>query len=224
VKAAQKREIPLRQTYVRVGKYALIKRFKCSNSRKMRLARKYERKLKTYLGRVIRDIKRKCPNPDVELKELLEISSRIHNQKRTDKNKVYSVHEPHVECISKGKPHKKYEFGCKASFVTTAQKNWIVSAKGFHGNPYDGHTLRAVVDDVTQNIGFKPKIFHGDQGYRLKVADRLPDVEVKLTDRRKRSRTEKKWNKRRASIEPVIGHLKAYHRMGHNLLKGKFGD
>ena len=86
----------------------------------MKRARKATKKLKTFLGRVIRDIQRKYPNPDEEMAELLDVAIRIRSQKKKDKNKVYSVHEPHVECISKGKAHKRYEFGCKVSVATTS--------------------------------------------------------------------------------------------------------
>ena len=80
----------------------------------------------------------KCIN---ELELELEISKRIYDQKRKDKNKIYSVHAPEVECIAKGKAHKKYEFGCKVSVAVTSKGGWFIGAKAFHGNPYDGHTL-----------------------------------------------------------------------------------
>jgi len=76
------------------------------------------------------------------LEKLLSISDKVLSQERSSKNKIYSIHETEVECISKGKPHKKYEFGCKVGFVTSATSNWIIGAKAFHGNPYDGHTLK----------------------------------------------------------------------------------
>jgi len=92
-------------------------------------------RIRTYLGRVIRDIERKCPDPDHELNKLLAISSRIHKQQKKDKNKVYSVHAPEVECISKGKAHKRYEFGCKVSVAATSKGGWFLGAMAVHGNP-----------------------------------------------------------------------------------------
>ena len=105
-------------------------------------------KLKTILGRVIRDIERKATEMDPVLKALLEISRRIFDQKKNDKNKVYSVHAPEVECISKGKAHKRYEFGCKVSVASTSRGGWFVGAMALHGNPYDGHTLNDALDQV----------------------------------------------------------------------------
>ena len=92
---------------------------------------------------MIRDIERKCPEPNENLVSLLEVSKRIFTQIRNDKNKVYSVHEPAVDCISKGKAHKRYEFGCKVSVAATSRGGWFVGALAFHGNPYDGHTYAA---------------------------------------------------------------------------------
>lgn len=94
----------------------------------MKRARSCTKKLRTYPGRVIRDIDRKCHSPDKDLRSLLETSERIFNQQRQDKNKVYSVHEPDVECISKGKAHKRYEFGSKVSVATTSRGGWLVGA------------------------------------------------------------------------------------------------
>jgi len=110
VKAAKGRDIPLRQNYNRLSKRQLLQHSRYAHARQMKRAAKCTRKMRTYLGRVIRDIERKFPNPDPEIASLLETSRKIHSQKRNDKNKVYSVHEPSTECISKGKAHKKYEF------------------------------------------------------------------------------------------------------------------
>ncbi len=117
------------------------------------------------MGRVIRDIERKCPQPDHELDQLLDISTRIINQKRNDKNKVYSVHAPEVECISKGKAHKRYEFGCKVSVAATSKGGWFVGAMAVHGNPYDGHTLSDALDQIDRIAG-NPEYAFVDMGYR----------------------------------------------------------
>jgi IS5 family transposase len=147
VDAAKQREIPLRQNYNRNAKHLFFKQSRYAHARQMKRASKCTRKLKTYLGRVIRDIERKCSHQDEELQSLLDIAIRIYSQQRKDKNKVYSVHEPAVECISKGKAHRRCEFGCKVSVAATSKGGWFVGAKAIHGNPYDGHTLK---DDLLQ--------------------------------------------------------------------------
>ena len=101
----------------------------------MKRSKKMTRKLKTYLGRVARDIERKVPEPDAQLGERLVMAERLLLQQRNDKNKLYSIHAPEVECISKGKVHKRYEFGCKVSMVTSARSNWILGISAIHSNP-----------------------------------------------------------------------------------------
>ena len=135
VKAAQERKIELRQNYNRKSKQTLIQQSRYAHAKQMKRAKKATRSLKTFLNRVIRDIRRKSPSPDRELKDLLAVSDRIATQRRTDKNKIYSVHEPHVECISKGKAHKRYEFGCKVSVAATSRGGWFLGAQAIHGNP-----------------------------------------------------------------------------------------
>src|SRR5699024_5408872 len=129
VRAAQQRNIPLRQSYRRVGQRALIWQGRYGRARQMKRSQRQTRRLKTYLGRVTRDIERKAPQPDTELQTLLHRANRLLTQQRQDKNKLYSVHAPEVECIAKGKAHKRYEYGCKASFSTTSRGNWIVGAQ-----------------------------------------------------------------------------------------------
>ena len=223
VKAAKDREINLRQNYNRLSKQTLLKQSRYAHAKQMKRAKKATKKLKTYLGRVIRDIQRKYQNPDKEMTKLLNVANRIWNQKRKDKNKVYSVHEPHVECISKGKAHKRYEFGCKASVATTSRGSWFVGALAIHGNPYDGHTLSKTLAQV-ERIAQKPNRAFVDRGYR--GHDYKGDIEVHV-DKIRRGRTSKslwRWMKRRAAVEPSIGHLKQEHRMDRNRLKGKEGD
>ena len=224
VRAAQKRDIKLRQTYVRLGKKSLVMQGRYKHARRGKQAAKEIKKLSTYLGRVIRDIQRKCTEPDAELARLLDIAYRIHSQKRTGKNKVYSVHEPDVECIAKGKAHKKYEFGCKVSMVSTSKDNWIIGIQALHGNPYDGHTLDAALAQAERLSGWRPTEAYCDKGYRgngLKS-----DTSIFLADRKKSSMkpSQWKWFKRRNAIEPLFGHLKADHRMDRNYLKGQEGD
>jgi IS5 family transposase len=129
VKAAKLRNIALRQNYNRLSKQMLAQQSRYAHAKQMKRARRCTKKLQTFLGRVIRDIERKCVKPDNELQSLLTIATRIKNQQQKDKNKIYSVHEPAVECISKGKAHKRYEFGCKVSVAATSRGGWFVGAK-----------------------------------------------------------------------------------------------
>ncbi len=223
VKEAQKQEISLRQNYNRLSKQLVLKQSRYAHARQMKRARKCTKKLRTFLGRVIRDIERKCPFPDSDLSILLATSKRIHQQQRHDKNKVYSVHEPEVDCISKGKAHKRYEFGTKVSLATTSRGGWFVGALALPGNPYDGHTLDATLEQVTR-LGRLPDYVFLDRGYR--GHDYKGDATV-YVDKQRRGRTPKniwRWMKRRAAIEPSIGHLKQDHRMDRNRLKGVIGD
>ena len=157
VREAERRGISLRQSYRRVGKKAFILQGRYSTARQMKRAAKQTRKLATYLGRVIRDIERKTPLDDAPLREKLAFADRLLRQQRHDKNKLYSIHEPAVRCIAKGKIHKRYEFGSKASFVTTSTGNWIVSAQSLAGNPYDGHTLKDALTHVESLTGTHPR-------------------------------------------------------------------
>ena len=224
VKAAEQREISLRQSYRRVGKKALIMQGRYGHARQMKRAAKQTRKLKTYLGRVVRDIERKALDKDDALTGLLAMANRLLAQKKRDKNKLYSIHEPGVRCITKGKVHKRYEFGNKASFVTTSKNNWLVSAQSLSGNPFDGHTLKSALAHVESLTSRTVKSVYVDQGYKghgikgeanVKIVGRIP---------KRATRAARKWMKRRASIEPTIGHLKSDHRLSRNYLKGEAGD
>ena len=102
---------------------------------------------------------------DVALSGLIEISKKLPDHKKDSKNKIYRIHAPEVECISKGKVHKRYEFGCKVSVAATSRGGWIVGAKAFHGNPYDGHTLSKTIEQVGR-LAKLPDHAFTDMGYR----------------------------------------------------------
>jgi len=223
VKEAKARNIELRQNYNRLSKRALQKQGRYAHAKQMKRARRETKRLKTFLGRVIRDLKRKCLKGDQALVELLAFAQRLHDQQKKDSPKIYSVHASEVECISKGKAHKRYEFGCKASVVTTAKDHWIMAADAQHGNPYDGKTLKPSIDQMEKLTGKRPEHAFCDRGYR--GSDHHPeDVEVILSGKKKLSQRLKRWMRKHSSIEPVIGHLKSDYRMNRNYLKGKEGD
>ena len=223
VHASKERGICLRQSYVRLGKNAYIMQGRYRHARQHRRAARMVKNLKNYLGRVERDIRRKVDAPDVELAELLAMADRLRQQQRQSKNKLYSIHEPEVECISKGKAHKKYEFGCKVGVVSTSKRNWIIGARAFHQNPYDGHTLQGSVDQAESLCGDSFDHIYVDRGYRGHNYQGAAQVHI-AGSKGKKSRWERMWRKRRAAVEPVIGHMKYDNRMIRNYLKGQEGD
>ena len=145
-------------------------------------------------------------------------------QTRTSKHKLYSVHAPEVECIAKGKVHKRYEFGCKTSVATTSKNNWIVGAQALHGNPYDGHTLSGAIRQVERLTGQTPQDVMVDQGYRGHGYAGSAIVHVVRSIPKRATRALRRMLKRRAAIEPTIGHLKSGNRMDRNYLTGREGD
>jgi len=235
VRLAQRFGIKLRQSYARVGKFALIKHQRYAHAKQFKRANRALKTLRTYLGRVIRDIGRKRGgNADV-LKEIvlgrmLSLSRRVLEQKQRQRGpKVYSLHAPEVECIGKGKAHRPYEFGVKVSVATTLAHakggQFVAHVKALPGNPYDGHTLATVIPEMETLIGNTLERILADKGYRGHNAP--PDYRFRVfTSGQKRRMTPgiKRELRRRSAIEPVIGHLKAEHRMGRNYLWHRQGD
>jgi IS5 family transposase len=233
VRLAKKHGVPLRQSYARVGKLALVKQQRYAHAKQFKRAGKCLRKLKTYLGRVMRDIRRKIV-ADEALKAVfahpLSLSYRVLTQKkRQQAPKVYSLHAPEVECIGKGKAHKPYEFGVKVSLATTVAPSkggqFILHAKALPGNPYDGHTLESVLPGVEAITGAALSRIFADAGYKGHNAPKEHKFKV-YTQGQKRGITPaiKRLMRRRAAVEPVIGHCKNDHRMGRNFLAHREGD
>ena len=225
-KKAKRFGVELRQSYVRVSKAALLKSGRYFHARQPKRAGREIRRLKTWLGRLIRDISRQLEGRaglEAEFQEILSMATRLYNQKKGDQNKIYSLHAPEVECIAKGKAHKKYEFGNKASFVSTSREGFLLGALGLHGNPYDGHTLGQALEQSKRLCGGR-RIGQAfvDRGYR--GHGYTGPVEVHICDHRKRPPALRRWMRRRSAIEAVIGHLKNDGRLGRNYLKGRLGD
>lgn len=229
VRHAQALGIPLRQSYRFVGKQTLFRQHRYAHAKQLRRAAKMTRKLKTLLGRVVRDIERKARKirgqiADEPLRELLALAAHLLAQERDSKNKLYSVHAPEVECIAKGKAHKRYEFGCKASIATTSKNNWIVGAHALHGNPYDGHTLAGAIQQIERLTNRAPSDVIVDKGYQGHNYTGTAQVHVVRTIPKRATRTQRRMLKRRAAVEPTIGHLKSDNRLSRNHLTGKAGD
>jgi transposase, IS5 family len=229
VRRAKSLGIVLRQNYRFKGKRLLAKQGRYAHARQMKRAAKMTRGLKTILGRVVRDIERKAGKlqgqiADEPLRELLAMAERLLAQTRTSKNKLYSVHAPEVECLSKGKVHKRYEFGCKVSVAATSKSNWIVGTQALHDNPYDGHTLGGAIGQVERLTGQAPGDVMVDQGYRGHGYAGSAIVHVVRTIPKRATRALRRMLRRRAAIEPTIGHLKNGNRMNRNYLTGREGD
>ncbi len=219
---AKKEGICLRQSYQRKGPQAALKAGRYAHAQQFKRMRKSIKTLKTYLGRVVRDIERKTNIITPELKDALTQAKRLLKQQRSDSHKLYSLHEPHVSCISKGKAHKKYEFGNKVSVCVTNKENFIIGTQGLEGNPYDGHTLKGALEQVTKLTGTRPERCYVDRGYR---GHGVTDTAVFLSGQRRNvTPTIKRELKRRSAIEAVIGHEKTEGRLGWNQLRGLLGD
>ena len=225
VKLAQAHQVPLRQSYKRVGEEACHQAGRYAHARQFKRMNRENKRLKTYLGRVVRDIERKTQHADEAVKEafaaLLEKSRRLLLQKKDSKNKLYSLHAPETECIGKGKAHKTYEFGCKVSLVVTHKKGLAVSSQALHGNPFDGHTLAGALESAQATSGITIKRAFVDRGYKGHGVD---SSAVYVSGTRRLPPKLKKALRRRSAIEPHIGHMKNDGKLGRNYLKGQLGD
>lgn len=226
LKLAREKKVELRQSYSRKAKKSFIMQHRYRHARQSKRANRELRKLRTYLGRVMRDMARKVVD-DLEIKNQLELAERLLLQQREDKNKIYSLHAPEVECIAKGKAHKKYEFGVKLGLIATSKKPFILASEALPGNPYDGHRLKELLNEAGKNIGEKNKILKvfTDQGYRGHN-NTNENIEVHIVKRgmKKLKASLRYWLKRRSAIEPVIGHMKNDNGTKRNHLKGQEGD
>jgi IS5 family transposase len=228
---ARRHGLKLRQSYVRVGKLALIKSQRYAHAKQFRRHRRQVKFLRIRLGRVLRDIGRKIDGSaalQAALREELHLARRVRDQQRRQAApKVYSLHAPEVECIGKGKAHKPYEFGCKVTVATTNARapggQFVIHMAALHGNPYDGHTLSDAIAGVTAITGLEPERIFVDKGYRGHDY-RKPLRVFRSGQRRGLTPLLNRQLKRRAAIEPVIGHMKEDGRLGRNFLKGRHGD
>jgi len=231
VDLAQHNNVPLRQSYRRVAKRAAIMVGRYIHAHQFKRARRALKFLRIRLGRVIRDIRRKIAGNEPlqeRFANLLALAHRVRFQDHRQRgHKVYALHAPEVECIGKGKARAPYEFGCKVSIATPATKprggQFVLHAKALHGNPFDGHTLGPVIADLENLTGVETRRIHVDKGYR--GHNHTQKFRVWITGQVRRvTRPIRREMKRRAAVEPVIGHTKAEHRMGRNYLKGRDGD
>jgi IS5 family transposase len=231
VRLANKQGLKLRQSYERIGRATFVRSQRYAHARQINRAAAHARKLRTYLGRVIRDIERKIQSSGAmhsRMQLLLQIATRIQTQPRKrsegDPPKLYSVHAPEVECIAKGKAHKQYEFGVKVGIVSTNRESFVLAARSLPGNPYDGHTLQACIEQAERVSGVAPSEAYADRGYKGHGCNTDSfKVWISGSKRGVAPAIERKL-KRRNAVEPVIGHLKSDGRLARNFLKGIEGD
>ena len=234
VQAAKRVGIALKQTFVKEGKELRRKAGGYAHAKQFRRLCRTVKRQRTILGIVLREIKRKLtsatresPGAITHLNTLLERAERIRQQQPKDKNKLYALHAPEVECIGKGKARKPYEFGVKASIAVTPKSGLMVGARTFPGNPDDGHLLSAQLEQtriLLEDAGREPKEVVVDLGFRGVDRDN-PGIEIihrgKYTSL---TRQQRRWLRRRQAVEPAIGHLKSDHRMDRCWLQRQLGD
>ena len=226
VKKANQSGIKLRRSYKRTAKQLVRDAYNGTHPKRRKKASAAKRKLRTIAGRLVRELDRLLPKGEYAAE--LDLYRQVLEQERNSKNKIYSLHEPDVYCMSKGKAHQKYEYGCKGSIVLCQTTGIIVGAMTFKTNKYDGHTLEEVLKQTVRLTGQKPKTATVDRGYKGKQS--VGDTQINIPkpplkrDTAYQKRKKRKHFRRRAAIEPIIGHLKADHRVAKNYLKGTHGD
>ena len=226
IKLATEQGLSLRQNYNRQAPRLAVQVGRYAHARQFKRMKKTLRTLKTRVGRVYREVTRQldhlAPSVREKAQDLLARTGRILTQQTKDKNKLYALHAPEVECISKGKARTPYEFGVKVSIATTLKEGLVVGMRSMPGNPYDGHTLAETIEQVGILADRAPTTVIVDKGYQGVEIDGVRIL--RSGQKRGVTRTLKAMIKRRSAIEPTIGHMKMDGRLGRNPLKGALGD
>jgi len=226
VRLAKKHGLALRQSHTRLAKIAALRAGRHAHARQFRRMRRQLKRLRTYLGRIFRDVSRKIAGNEAlqaRFAHLLGLIERLLAQTPKDKNKIYALHAPEVVCLAKGKARAPYEFGAKIGIAVTNREGLVLAAKAFEGNPYDGRTLEATIDRAVVVGGVEPERIYVDKGYR--GHDYSGTGSVMISGRRKGlTPTMRRELKRRSAIEAVIGHMKTDGRLDRNFLLGHDGD
>ena len=227
VTLARAAEVDLRQSYARLAPRLAMQVGRYAHAKQFRRMRKALKKLKGYTGRIMRGLRRHLndiptgPLRDRITAKLALVSQLLHQQPK-GRGKIYALHEPEVDCISKGKARVRYEFGCKVSITTTLDEGFVVGMRSFAGNPYDGHTLGPALEQVEILTEQCPDLAVVDRGYRGHGVDK---TRVLISGTRRRLTPKLLADlRRRSAIEPEIGHMKADGRLSRCTLKGAIGD
>ena len=224
---AKKEKVNQRQTYVRTSKQLVRDTHNRNHPKRRKKAKKADAKLKTIAGRLLRELERELPTSVLNTyREQLDLYCRVLNQKRTDSDKIYSLYKPYTACIAKGKAHKQYEFGTKVGIITTYKGLIITAVKSFTGNPHDSKTIEPLLDQMQSNLNYVPQEVIYDRGGKgaKQIGSTIistPDYRPLKRDTEYQKRSKRKKFRRRAAIEPVIGHLKTDFRMNQNYLWGE---
>ncbi len=223
--------IRLKLTHEREGKSLRRRAAGYAHAKQFKRLKKVLRRQRTILGSLLREVRRKMVGVAESVRDALEAwlqrAERLHAQRVHDKNKLYALHAPEVECIGKGKARCPYEFGVKVSVAVTHRHGLMVGARSFPGNPYDGHTLAAQIEQTTallQDLGVKPTTAVVDLGCRGVDRELAPVQVIHRGKSKSLTAAQRGWLRRRQAVEPAIGHLKADHRMDRCWLKGSEGD
>ena len=228
---AKKRGVRLRQSYLRIAKRAAMMAGRYAHAKQFNRFHRQIRRLRIRLGRIIRDIRRKIAGDEqleVAFASALSRAQQIRSQQQRQRGwKLYSFHAPEVECIGKGKANAPYEFGVKASIVTSNGRapggQFVLHAKALPGNPYDGHTLRGIIEETQRLTGREIERAYVDKGYRGHHTENPHRVFISGQKRGVFGRIKREL-RRRSAIEAVIGHMKADGHLGRCYLKGRAGD
>jgi transposase, IS5 family len=228
-KIAREEGIALRQTYKRELKQLMVDQRFHVHPRRKKKALAARRRIKVIAGKVFRDLVRKMTEAQrMKYAKKFSIFNRALTQNKNSKDKVYSLHQPQVSCIAKGKEHKKYEFGNKVSITKTRKSGIIIGVMSFAGNPFDGDTLAPQLAQVERITNHKPETGIVDRGYRgrkqINGTQIICPGKPSKTDRQYQRQKMRQRFRARAGIEPVIGHIKHGHRMLRNYLLGEVGD
>ncbi len=234
LRIARREELPIRRSYRYTLPKLKRKQHNAKNPKRVKEARRAMKSIQTIAGRLLREVERNLKRRGLDLtgnhryEKPLALCYRVLGQQRQDKNKIYSLHEPETACIAKGKAHKKYEYGSKASIVRTIKSRAITAVKTFAGNPYDGDTLKSTLAQSEAITGKRPNRCYTDLGYRGKRT--IEETTIIYPGSNKKNITE--WEKRkrrwglrkRSGIEATISHLKRYYGLNRTYLKGLTGD
>ena len=227
LKLARKCGLRPRRTYSNLAKGLLGKVHRLGRERQFKLMSGAQEEQRRFTELVAADIRRqlalvRCPGILERLERELALAERLVKQRRDDSDKLYSLHEPYVDCISKGKTRMPFEFGVKSSLAVTHKECFVVVAMTFPGAPYDGHTLAEAVGQAEEMTGVRPLHIFADRGYR---SHGVEGPKVFISGQRKGVTPALRRDiRRRAAIEPVIGHMKSDGRLARCSLKGTEGD
>lgn len=225
-KIAKNERLVQRQSYKFTSKQLLRDTYNGNHPKRKKKARKAQAKLKIIAGRVVRELKNKLPSDNLsKYQDDIALFYKVLDQSLSDSNKIYSLHKPFTACIAKGKAHKKYEYGNKTGLILNPKELIILGIESFEGNPHDSKTIEPLLDQMKENLGYQPEEVVYDRGGRGATTINGTIISTpkppKKTDSPYQKRKTRNKFRRRAAIEPVIGHMKTDFRMAQNYLLGE---